>query len=119
MLHKLLLSSRLEHWNIGTLEYRGVAKGLYVTSPSGKPTLSRVHLLKRNVKYYRIVVQIKHFAEDEYNKPANPVLGKSGYHLHAHQLVLCHPMTNEVSSFLLSHGHTFLISVTIKTILKN
>ncbi|XP_072975654.1 RNA pseudouridine synthase 5 isoform X1 [Typha angustifolia] len=36
------------------------------------------------------------FAEDGgYQKPIQPVPGDCGYHLHAHQLVLCHPNTNE------------------------
>ncbi|KAI3517270.1 hypothetical protein L1887_16483 [Cichorium endivia] len=123
---------------IGTLKYPGVAKGLYVASPSGKPALSKVHVLKRDVENNRTVVQVEiqsgrphqirihlsfighpllgdplyvnggipkcsvpeitdeTFAEDGgYNKPANPVPGDCGYYLHAHQLVICHPMTNE------------------------
>lgn len=124
---------------IGTLKYPGVAKGLYVASPSGKPALSRVHVLKRDVQKKLTVVQVEiqsgrphqirihlsfighpligdplyvtggkpqcsvpetvddTFAEDGgYHRPANPVPGDCGYYLHAHQLVLCHPMTNEM-----------------------
>ncbi|PWA94758.1 pseudouridine synthase family protein [Artemisia annua] len=123
---------------IGTLKYPGVAKGLYVASLSGKPALSRVHVLKRDVQESVTVVQVEiqsgrphqirihlsfighpligdplyvtggkpqcsvpetvdeTFAEDGgYHRPANPVPGDCGYYLHAHQLVLCHPMTNE------------------------
>ncbi|GJZ62118.1 RNA pseudouridine synthase 5 [Tanacetum coccineum] len=124
---------------IGTLKYPGVAKGLYVASPSGKPALSRVHVLKRDVQENVTVVQVEiqsgrphqirihlsfighpligdplyvtggkpqcsapeiadeTFAEDG---PANPVPGDCGYYLHAHQLVLCHPMTNEAGGKL-------------------
>ncbi|KAI7738793.1 hypothetical protein M8C21_021090 [Ambrosia artemisiifolia] len=124
---------------IGTVKYPGVAKGLYVASPSGKPALSKVHVLKRDVQNNLTVVQVEiqsgrphqirihlsfighpligdplyltggkpqcfvpeivdeTFAEDGgYHRPANPVPGDCGYYLHAHQLVLCHPMTNEV-----------------------
>ncbi|KAI3817679.1 hypothetical protein L1987_11476 [Smallanthus sonchifolius] len=124
---------------IGTVEYPGVAKGLYVASPSGKPALSKVHVLKRDVQNNLTVVQVEiqsgrphqirihlsfighpligdplyltsgkpqcsvpetvdeTFAEDGgYHRPANPVPGDCGYYLHAHQLVLYHPMTNEV-----------------------
>ncbi|KAL7590562.1 hypothetical protein Lser_V15G36352 [Lactuca serriola] len=130
---------------IGTLKYPGVAKGLYVASSSGKPALSRVHVLKRDVKNNHTVVQVlrfkdveiqsgrphqirihlsfighpllgdplyvnggipkccapetvdETFAEDGgYKKPANPVPGDCGYYLHAHQLILCHPITNEL-----------------------
>ncbi|XP_071732893.1 RNA pseudouridine synthase 5-like isoform X2 [Rutidosis leptorrhynchoides] len=124
---------------IGTLKYPGVAKGLYVASPSGRPALSKVHVLKRDVPNNLTVVQVEiqsgrphqirihlsfighpligdplyvsggipqlsatetldeTFAEDGgYNRPANPVPGDCGYYLHAHQLVLSHPMTNEM-----------------------
>ncbi|KAM0042716.1 putative 23S rRNA pseudouridine(1911/1915/1917) synthase [Helianthus debilis subsp. tardiflorus] len=124
---------------IGTVKYPGVAKGLYVASPSGKPALSKAHVLKRDVQNNLTVVQVEiqsgrphqirihlsfighpligdplyltggkpqcavpetideTFAEDGgYHRPANPVPGDCGYYLHAHQLVLCHPMTNEV-----------------------
>lgn len=37
------------------------------------------------------------FAEDGgYQRPMKPVPGDCGYYLHAHQLVLHHPKTNEV-----------------------
>ncbi|KAF1880789.1 hypothetical protein Lal_00011849 [Lupinus albus] len=37
------------------------------------------------------------FAEDGgYQRPSKPVPGDCGYHLHAHQLALTHPITNEV-----------------------
>ncbi|KAL8257707.1 hypothetical protein R6Q59_029748 [Mikania micrantha] len=124
---------------IGTVKYPGVAKGLYVASPSGKPALSKVHVLKRDVQNNLTVVQVEiqsgrphqirihlsyighpligdplyltggrpqcsisetvgeTFAEDGgYHRPANPVPGDCGYYLHAHQLVLYHPITNEV-----------------------
>ncbi|XP_076896374.1 RNA pseudouridine synthase 5-like [Bidens hawaiensis] len=124
---------------IGTVKYPGVAKGLYVASPSGKPALSKVHVLKRDIENNLTVVQVEiqsgrphqirihlafighpligdplyltggkpqcsvhetvdeTFAEDGgYQRPANPVPGDCGYYLHAHQLVLCHPITNEV-----------------------
>lgn len=39
------------------------------------------------------------FAKDGgYQKPENPVPGDCGYYLHAHQLVLVHPITNELIS---------------------
>ncbi|PWA79674.1 pseudouridine synthase family protein [Artemisia annua] len=44
---------------IGTLKYPGVAKGLYVASLSGKPALSRVHVLKRDVQENVTVVQVE------------------------------------------------------------
>ncbi|XP_024991968.1 RNA pseudouridine synthase 5 isoform X1 [Cynara cardunculus var. scolymus] len=124
---------------IGTLKYTGVAKGLYVASTSGKPALSKVRVLKRDVQNNHTVVQVEiqsgrphqiriHLsfighpligdplyiiggkpkcaapetidetcAEDGgYHRPANPVPGDCGYYLHAHQLVLCHPITDEV-----------------------
>ncbi|XP_076926528.1 RNA pseudouridine synthase 5-like [Bidens hawaiensis] len=123
---------------IGTVKYPGVAKGLYVASPSGKPALSKVRVLKREIENNLTVVQVEiqsgrphqirihlsfighpligdplyltggkpqcsvhetvdeTFAEDGgYQRPANPVPGDCGYFLHAHQLVICHPITNE------------------------
>ncbi|KAJ0718604.1 putative isomerase [Helianthus annuus] len=44
---------------IGTVKYSGVAKGLYVASPSGKPALSKVHVLKRDVQNNLTVVQVE------------------------------------------------------------
>ena len=32
-----------------------------------------------------------------YQRPAKPVPGDCGYHLHAHEVTLSHPTTNEVS----------------------
>lgn len=124
---------------IGTLRYPGVAKGLYVASPSGKPALSEVDVLERDVQGNRTLVQVKiqsgrphqirihlsfignpligdplyvtggqpkffdsesideSFAQDGgYQRPVNPVPGDCGYNLHAHQLILSHPVTNEV-----------------------
>ncbi|KAI5648680.1 hypothetical protein M9H77_34685 [Catharanthus roseus] len=124
---------------IGMVKYPGVAKGLYVASPSGKPALSKVTILERNVQSNTTLVQVEiqsgrphqirihlsfiqhpllgdplyvaggqpncldpesideSFAQDGgYNKPENPVPGDCGYHLHAHQLVLVHPITNEL-----------------------
>ncbi|KAM7495007.1 hypothetical protein LguiB_029616 [Lonicera macranthoides] len=124
---------------IGTLQYPGVAKGLYVASSSGKLALSKVHVLERDVQNNRTVVQVEiqsgrphqirihlsfighpligdplyvaggqpkyfdpesvdeSFAQDGgYQRPSNPVPGDCGYHLHAHQLLLSHQMTNEV-----------------------
>ncbi|XP_028782105.1 RNA pseudouridine synthase 5 isoform X2 [Neltuma alba] len=124
---------------IGTIKYPGVAKGLYVASPSGKPALSVVDVLERNIQGNCTLVQVRiqsgrphqirihlsfigHplvgdplyavggqpncfdynvpdeiFAEDGgYQKPTQPVPGDCGYHLHAHQLVISHPKTNEL-----------------------
>ncbi|KAK7343841.1 hypothetical protein VNO77_12899 [Canavalia gladiata] len=124
---------------IGTVKYPGVAKGLYVATQSGKPALSVVEILERNIQENSTLVQVKiqsgrphqirihlsflghpllgdplygiggqpkcldcdyideNFAEDGgYLRPAKPVPGDCGYYLHAHQLVLCHPITKEV-----------------------
>lgn len=43
---------------IGMVKYPGVAKGLYVASPSGKPALSKVHILERNVQSNTTLVQV-------------------------------------------------------------
>ncbi|KAL3523445.1 hypothetical protein ACH5RR_016279 [Cinchona calisaya] len=124
---------------IGLVKYPGVAKGLYVASPSGKPALSKVSILERDVKNSSTLVQVEiqsgrphqirihlsfigHpllgdplyiaggqpscfdpefideiFAQDGgYRRPENPVPGDCGYHLHAHQLFLDHPTSNEL-----------------------
>lgn len=44
---------------IGMVKYPGVAKGLYVASQSGKPALSVVDVLERNVKENSTLVQVK------------------------------------------------------------
>ncbi|KAK6933327.1 Pseudouridine synthase, RsuA/RluA-like [Dillenia turbinata] len=122
---------------IGMIQYPGVAKGLYVASPAGKPALSKVIVLERDVKGNCTFVQIQsgrphqirihlatighpllgdplyvsggqpkcldsdpvddNFAQDGgYPRPMKPLPGDCGYRLHAHQLVLLHPATNEV-----------------------
>ncbi|KAK8629697.1 hypothetical protein V6N13_078529 [Hibiscus sabdariffa] len=124
---------------IGTVQYPGVAKGLYVASPSGKPALSKVEVLERDGKQNCTLVQVEiesgrphqirihlsfighpllgdplyiaggqprcfdseivdeSYAQDGgYHKPTNPVPGDCGYYLHAHQIVLSHPTTNEM-----------------------
>ncbi|KDP25730.1 hypothetical protein JCGZ_23951 [Jatropha curcas] len=124
---------------IGTVRYPGVAKGLYVASPSGKPALSKVEVLERDVQGNHTLVQVEiesgrphqirihlsfighpllgdplydvggqpkcfdsefvdeSFAQDGgYQRPTKPVPGDCGYYLHAHQLSLLHPTTNEV-----------------------
>ena len=35
-----------------------------------------------------------------YERPLQPVPEDSGYHLHAHWLVLCHPTTNKVVKYI-------------------
>ncbi|KAL4621402.1 hypothetical protein ACB092_06G224800 [Castanea dentata] len=124
---------------IGMVQYPGVAKGLYVASSSGKPSLSKVDVLERNMQGNNTLVQVEiqsgrphqirihlafighpllgdplyvgggqpmcfdpefvdgSFAQDGgYQRPTNPVPGDCGYFLHAHQLTLSHPTTNEV-----------------------
>ncbi|KAK4578875.1 hypothetical protein RGQ29_028804 [Quercus rubra] len=124
---------------IGMVQYPGVAKGLYVASSSGKPALSKVDVLERNVQGNNTLVQVEiqsgrphqirihlafighpllgdplyvgggrpmcfdpefvdgSFAQDGgYQRPTKPVPGDCGYFLHAHQLILSHPTTNEV-----------------------
>ncbi|XP_071930342.1 RNA pseudouridine synthase 5 isoform X1 [Coffea arabica] len=44
---------------IGLVKYPGVAKGLYVASASGKPALSKVSILERNVKNSSTLVQVE------------------------------------------------------------
>ncbi|KAJ0046883.1 hypothetical protein Pint_06086 [Pistacia integerrima] len=43
---------------IGIMQYPGVAKGLYVATPSGKPALSKVKVLERDVQGNRTLVQV-------------------------------------------------------------
>ncbi|KAL5569278.1 hypothetical protein UlMin_025853 [Ulmus minor] len=124
---------------IGIVQYPGVAKGLYVASPSGKPALSKVEVLERDVNKNCTFVQVEiqsgrphqirihlsfighpligdplyvvggkpkcfdseavddGFASDGgFLRPAKPVPGDCGYNLHAHQVTLTHPTTNEV-----------------------
>ncbi|CAO2816459.1 unnamed protein product [Amaranthus hypochondriacus] len=123
---------------IGVMRYPGVAKGLYVALSSGKPALSKVKVLARDVEKDRTLVQVEiqsgrphqirihlsligypllgdplyvaggqpecvdsepveDFAEDGgYQRPTKPVPGDCGYHLHAHEVILSHPTTNEV-----------------------
>ncbi|KAK4366595.1 hypothetical protein RND71_014475 [Anisodus tanguticus] len=104
---------------IGRIKYPGVAKGLDVASPSGKPALSSVRVLERDLENNCTLVQVilfmylagsqpkcshpeltgESFEEDGGHQiPENPVLGDSGYNLHAHQIVLVHPITNEVAA---------------------
>ncbi|KAJ4971934.1 hypothetical protein NE237_005033 [Protea cynaroides] len=124
---------------IGLIRYPGVANGLYVASSSGKPALSKVDVLERDVQGNCTLVQVEiqsgrphqirihlsfighpligdplydagghpkcfkselgdgSFAEDGgYQRPVNPVPGDCGYYLHAHRLVLYHPITSKV-----------------------
>ncbi|KAF5467147.1 hypothetical protein F2P56_017003 [Juglans regia] len=123
---------------IGMVQYPGVAKGLYVASPSGKPALSKVAVVERDVQGNNTLVQVEiqsgrphqirihlsfighpllgdplyvdggqpkcfdpeiideNFAKDGgYQRPTKPVPGDCGYYLHAHQVVLSHPTTNQ------------------------
>ncbi|PWA88395.1 pseudouridine synthase family protein [Artemisia annua] len=84
---------------IGTLKYPRVAKGLYVASPSGFLVVGDpLYVTGGKPQCYVPEIADETFAEHGgYHRPANPVLEDCGYYLHAHQLVLCHPMTNEVA----------------------
>ncbi|KAJ6901923.1 hypothetical protein NC651_019654 [Populus alba x Populus x berolinensis] len=44
---------------IGTMRYPGVAKGLHVASPSGKPALSKVEVLERDSQLNQTLVQVE------------------------------------------------------------
>ncbi|XVF83272.1 hypothetical protein PTKIN_Ptkin16aG0473000 [Pterospermum kingtungense] len=44
---------------IGIVRYPGVAKGLYVASPSGKPALSKVEIIERDGQQNRTLVQVE------------------------------------------------------------
>ncbi|XP_022890113.1 RNA pseudouridine synthase 5 isoform X2 [Olea europaea var. sylvestris] len=44
---------------IGQVRYPGVAKGLYVASPSGKPSFSRVDVLERNMHSNCTLIQVE------------------------------------------------------------
>nr|XP_028961662.1 RNA pseudouridine synthase 5 isoform X3 [Malus domestica] len=124
---------------IGMVRYPGVAKGLYVASPTGKPALSKVEVLEREIHKNQTLVQVEiqsgrphqirihlsyighpllgdplyvpggqpkcsdfdlvdeSFADDGgFKRPTNPVPGDCGYNLHAHQVTLSHPASNEV-----------------------
>ncbi|KAB2620170.1 RNA pseudouridine synthase 5 [Pyrus ussuriensis x Pyrus communis] len=124
---------------IGMVRYPGVAKGLYVASPTGKPALSKVEVLEREIHKNQTLVQVEiqsgrphqirihlsyighpllgdplyvpggqpkcsdfdlvdeSFADDGgFRRPTNPVPGDCGYNLHAHQVTLSHPASNEV-----------------------
>lgn len=48
---------------IGTMRYPGVAKGLYVALPSGKPALSKVGVLERDVEKDQTLVQSRYSQE--------------------------------------------------------
>ncbi|XP_038679822.1 RNA pseudouridine synthase 5 isoform X2 [Tripterygium wilfordii] len=128
---------------IGTVRYPGVAKGLYVASPSGKPALSIVRVLERDIQGNHTLVQVKiesgrphqirihlsyighpllgdplyvaggqpnlfdsEFADESfaldggYQRPTKPVPGDCGYYLHAHQLILSHPITDKVTEII-------------------
>ncbi|XP_074276366.1 RNA pseudouridine synthase 5 isoform X4 [Silene latifolia] len=128
---------------IGTMRYPGVSRGLYVALPSGKPALSKVGVVERDVQkdqtWVKVEIQsgrphqirihlsyIGHpllgdplyvaggqpqcsdmelvdesYAEDGgYQRPSKPVPGDIGYHLHAHEVILSHPTTNEVMKIL-------------------
>ncbi|XP_034205672.1 RNA pseudouridine synthase 5 isoform X2 [Prunus dulcis] len=124
---------------IGVVRYPGVAKGLYVASPTGKPALSKVEVLEREIHKNQTLVQVEiqsgrphqirihlsyighpllgdplyvlggqpkcldsdfvdeSFADDGgFLRPTKPVPGDCGYNLHAHQVILSHPSSNEV-----------------------
>ncbi|XP_008233345.1 PREDICTED: RNA pseudouridine synthase 5 isoform X2 [Prunus mume] len=124
---------------IGVVRYPGVAKGLYVASATGKPALSKVEVLEREIHKNRTLVQVEiqsgrphqirihlsyighpllgdplyvlggqpkcldsdfvdeSFAVDGgFLRPTKPVPGDCGYNLHAHQVILSHPSSNEV-----------------------
>ncbi|XP_007009784.2 PREDICTED: RNA pseudouridine synthase 5 isoform X1 [Theobroma cacao] len=44
---------------IGIVQYPGVAKGLYVASPSGKPALSKVEVLEKDEQQNHTLVQVQ------------------------------------------------------------
>lgn len=44
---------------IGAVRYPGVAKGLYIASPTGKPALSKVSILERDTKRNQTLVQVE------------------------------------------------------------
>lgn len=78
---------------IGTMRYPGVARGLYVALPSGDP----LYVAGGQPSCFGSELVDDGFAEDGgYQRPAKPVPGDCGYHLHAHEVTLSHPTTNEV-----------------------
>ncbi|KAI4339241.1 hypothetical protein MLD38_024203 [Melastoma candidum] len=124
---------------IGAAKYSGVAKGLYVATTSGKPAVSKVKVLQRDVERHRTIVQVeiqsgrphqirihlsfighplicdplyveggkpRCFAFDDVEesfavdgghvRPQHALPGDCGYFLHAHQVIISHPMTDEV-----------------------
>uniref|UniRef100_A0A7N0ZUQ1 Pseudouridine synthase RsuA/RluA-like domain-containing protein n=1 Tax=Kalanchoe fedtschenkoi TaxID=63787 RepID=A0A7N0ZUQ1_KALFE len=44
---------------IGMMNYHGVAKGLYVASPSGKPSLSKVIVLERDTEKHQTLIEVE------------------------------------------------------------
>lgn len=128
---------------IGATTYPGVLKGLYVATPKGKPSQSKVVVLHRDLKNNQTLVQVEIFSgrphqirihlaylghplvgdplyvsggkpdpgslamleasqrveinQDDggYLKPENPVPGECGYHLHAHEMTIIHPITEK------------------------
>ncbi|PQP99379.1 hypothetical protein Pyn_11933 [Prunus yedoensis var. nudiflora] len=101
---------------IGVVRYPGVAKGLYVASPTGWIQSGRPHQIRIHLSYighpllgdplYVLGGQPKcldsdfvdeSFADDGgFLRPTKPVPGDCGYNLHAHQVILSHPSSNEV-----------------------
>ncbi|KAL9226964.1 hypothetical protein vseg_002716 [Gypsophila vaccaria] len=124
---------------IGTMRYPGVSMGLYVALPAGKPALSKVKIVERDVQQDQTLVKVEiqsgrphqirihlsfighpllgdplyvaggqpncsdseladesHADDGGYQRPSKPVPGDTGYHLHAHEVILFHPTTNEM-----------------------
>lgn len=63
--YRALVTGILEHDEmviqqpIGIMHYPGVAKGLYIASLTGKPALSKVHVLERDVQQNQTLVQVE------------------------------------------------------------
>ncbi|KAI5067897.1 hypothetical protein GOP47_0016242 [Adiantum capillus-veneris] len=64
-----------------------ISDPLYVSG--GKPEMSSLALLEESQQS-----EVNH-DDGGYLKPANPVPGDCGYHLHAHKLMLIHPITEK------------------------